>query len=302
MKKAYETMHGVRYRPVAGDNERIVRGFHVALGGVPEKMQHTHGDCDEIFWCLNDGGVQHSGPRAMRMEADHLFYFPAGCPHVCKPLPGRTADGIVLYVGTQLFRGEGMGNAGAREALSYLRSRAADRQYRFLVSESSRAAITECFWAIHAEDTRPQRGHDTMMRALFQQLCALMLRDPMLAGSIQSEAVIPSNRERLNTVLHYIDRRYMAPITVQGMAKIAGMSRSHFHALFKQETGSTLMEKVLEARARGAARMLQETALPIIDIAYSCGFNSLSHFYRVLKQHTGKSARELRKAALKPAG
>lgn len=281
---------------MANTQTQIVRGLHVALGGVPDKLQHAHDECDEMFWCLNDGGVQHAGDLAMQMKPDNLFYFPAGQIHVCKPLPGKTADGVVLYIGTELFQGKGMGNAGAREALTYLRTHARERNFRFLVSDSSRSAITECFWAIHAEDVRPQRGHDTMMRGLIQQLAALMLRDPLLAGSIQSQAVIPSNRERLNTVLHYIDRRFMAPITVEAMAKIAGMSRSHFHALFKQETGGTLMAKVLEARAHGAERMLQETDLPIIDVAYSCGFNSLSHFYRVLRKHTGKSAREIRKS------
>jgi len=273
---------------------QTIRCFHVALGGVPDKLQHAHEDSDELFWCLNDGGVQHAGECAVRMKPDSLFYFPAGQPHVCKPLSGRTADGIVLNLGTGLFRGEGIGNAGAREALAYMRARAPGRHFQFNVTESSRAGIAQCFWALHAEDARPQRGHDTMMRGLVQQLASLMLRDPLLAGSIQSQAVIPSNRERLHAVLHYIDRRFMAPITVEAMAKIAGMSRSHFHALFKQETGSTLMEKVLEARVRGAERMLQETSLPIVDVAYSCGFNSLSHFYRVLKSHTGKSAREVR--------
>lgn len=275
---------------------QIIKGFHVAMGGVPDKLQHAHKEWDEIFWCLNDGGVQHAGDRAMRMQPNHLFYFPAGQPHVCKPLPGQTADGIVLCIGTELFKGNGMGNAGAREALNYLRTNARARDYRFHVTENSRAGIAECLWTIQAEDARPQRGHDTMMRGLIQQFAALMLRDPLLAGSIQSQAVIPSNRERLNTVLHFIDRRFMAPITVESMSKIAGMSRSHFHSLFKQETGGTLMEKVLEARSRGAERMLQETDLPIIDVAYSCGFNSLSHFYRVLRKHTGKSAREIRKA------
>ena len=274
---------------------QTIRCFHVALGGVPDKLQHTHEDVDELFWCLNDGGVQHAGDSAARMKPDSLFYFPAGQPHVCKPLAGCTADGIVLNIGTGLFKGDGIGNAGAREALDYMREHARSRHYQFNVTESSRAGIAQCFWALHAEDARPQRGHDTMMRGLVQQLASLMLRDPLLAGSIQSQAVIPSNSKRLNAVLHYIDRRFMAPITVEAMAKIAGMSRSHFHALFKQATGSTLMEKVIEARIRGAERMLHETRLPIIDVAYSCGFNSLSHFYRLLKKHTGKSALEIRR-------
>ncbi len=274
---------------------QIIQSLHVALTQFPVMLQHKHDDWDELFWCLNAGGIQHAGERSMQMHPGDMFYFPAGHSHVCTSLPGQTADGIVLYIGTDLFKGDGIGDAGARAALRYLRTQAESHDYRYRVTESSRLGIVECLWRIHAEDAKPERGHDTMLRGLLQQLVALMLRDPLLAGSVQSQSVIPSNHERLTRVLHYVERRFMMPITVEAMAELAGMSRSHFHALFRQETGFTLMEKVLAARVRGARRMLQETDLPVMDIAYSCGFRSLSHFYRVFKKHTGESVRQIRR-------
>ncbi len=67
----------------------------------------------------------------------------------------------------------------------------------------------------------------------------------------------------------------------------AGLSRRHFSQLFKTVVGSTFLEKLTELRLMHAARLLEKKTHTIIGVAFSCGYNDLSHFYRLFRRRFG---------------
>jgi AraC-like DNA-binding protein len=72
------------------------------------------------------------------------------------------------------------------------------------------------------------------------------------------------------------------------------MSRSHFHFMFRTLTGRTLMDFVTRVRVRAALRLLQETDVPISQLALDCGFPTSSCFYRAFKTVHNKTPRSIR--------
>lgn len=83
---------------------------------------------------------------------------------------------------------------------------------------------------------------------------------------------------------------------VDTVAAVAGLSPSHFRALFKREAGISVQEFILRTRLASAAYLLQTTCQSVLEIALASGFGEISYFNRVFRRHYGKSPREYRKA------
>ncbi|MEY8353527.1 Ada metal-binding domain-containing protein [Lachnospiraceae bacterium 54-53] len=74
-----------------------------------------------------------------------------------------------------------------------------------------------------------------------------------------------------------------------------GISRHRMAEIFKEEYGLKLSEYTGGLRLSEAKRLLAGSDDPIIDIAYSTGFNGLSSFYRFFKNGTGMPPARYRK-------
>jgi AraC-like DNA-binding protein len=78
------------------------------------------------------------------------------------------------------------------------------------------------------------------------------------------------------------------------MAALVGMSPVAFSRFFRQRTGRTLSEYIVDIRLGYAARMLVDTAKNISEICYECGFNNLSNFNRTFKAKRHYTPRDFR--------
>jgi len=75
----------------------------------------------------------------------------------------------------------------------------------------------------------------------------------------------------------------------------SGMSKATFERQFKKHTGKTFTEFITEVRIDHASRLLLETDQSISEIAFSSGFNNLSHFNHKFSELHDKSPRSFRK-------
>lgn len=75
----------------------------------------------------------------------------------------------------------------------------------------------------------------------------------------------------------------------EGLAKEVGMSHTSFRRHFKQSTGMSPMQYLLELRLRKAQSLIANTRLPVQTIAAECGFENPLYFSRFFKQRTGLS-------------
>ena len=99
---------------------------------------------------------------------------------------------------------------------------------------------------------------------------------------------------RVQKVKQYIDEHYTEPLTLSQMADLVGMSPVSFSRFFRQRTGRTLSDYIVEIRLGYAARMLVDTEKNISEICYECGFNNLSNFNRTFKAKRNYTPREFR--------
>jgi AraC-like DNA-binding protein len=85
-------------------------------------------------------------------------------------------------------------------------------------------------------------------------------------------------------------------LRTRNVARAVGCSEQHFCRLFKQSTGRSWLSYVNGLRVDRARALLGQDHQPMLDVAASCGFESISHFNRMFKKHTGQSPTAYRRS------
>jgi YesN/AraC family two-component response regulator len=99
----------------------------------------------------------------------------------------------------------------------------------------------------------------------------------------------------LSNAIHYMQDYFASQIDYDNLAKLSGYCPEHFRYLFKKETGVSPKEFVLKKRFDYAKNLMENTNLPLYEIANSCGYSDFPQFSVFIKKRTGRSPSEYRK-------
>ena len=97
-------------------------------------------------------------------------------------------------------------------------------------------------------------------------------------------------------VREYIDRHYARPLTVDDLAKRAGLSTYHFIRAFRAHVGQTPHQYLRARRIERARELLITTPMPITEICDAVGFQSLGSFSSLFRKLTGETPAAFRAA------
>ena len=96
---------------------------------------------------------------------------------------------------------------------------------------------------------------------------------------------------------HLVRAEYAQPVALSHFAKKLGVSAGHLSRIFHHSTGLRFVEYVARVRADHARSQLRATTRPVTDIAFACGFQSLSQFNRTIRDQFGCTPSALRQQA-----
>jgi YesN/AraC family two-component response regulator len=137
----------------------------------------------------------------------------------------------------------------------------------------------------------------------FDRIIGLMEILNVLAGSKDIEYItnegytgttLQTKSDRLADVYKHITTNYHNDISLDEIAKIANLSPTAFCRLFKQRTNRHFVEYLNEVRISNACKFLHETSLNVSEIAFQCGYKTLSNFNKIFKKTTGLAPKEYR--------
>ncbi|MDK1346769.1 helix-turn-helix domain-containing protein [Streptomyces sp. 378] len=97
----------------------------------------------------------------------------------------------------------------------------------------------------------------------------------------------PGLDARIRRAQELIDADPGAPHTVRSLAREVALSPSRFAHLFSRQLGRPPMRALREARLRHAARLLENTDLPVQRVGAASGFASPFHFNRAFRERYG---------------
>ena len=104
----------------------------------------------------------------------------------------------------------------------------------------------------------------------------------------------PQDSEKIDIIFKHVNNNFKRHISLDEIADKVSMTTPAFCRYFKKATGKTFTKMVNEYRVVHATKLLQENQSSITDICFECGFNNFSHFNRLFKEFTGKSASKYR--------
>ena len=242
-----------------------VRAFHMLhVGRVrPDPgwamASHAH-DFHELVVILR-GAMHVSGPEmdADCREGDVLLY-PAGIAHDERSDPDDPVESIFLS-----FRGRSLGP----------RSLARFHDRRGRVREMARWLYEDRL------TTDPGRlaSLDTLGAALFAELAA--------APEDEADPLVEETRA-------WVLRHLGEPISLEGLARHAGLSHCHYLRRYKRAAGRTPMQDVRAIRVDHARGLLLGTGLTLKEIAPLAGLGDEYSLSRMFRRTLGMSPRSLR--------
>ncbi|WP_026715106.1 AraC family transcriptional regulator [Flavobacterium daejeonense] len=96
-------------------------------------------------------------------------------------------------------------------------------------------------------------------------------------------------KDRLTDVYQYIKENYKKEISLDEVAQIANLTPTSFCRMFKSKTKKNFIEYLNEIRISNACKQLIETDMSISEIAYNCGYKTVSNFNKLFKKNTGNT-------------
>ena len=115
-------------------------------------------------------------------------------------------------------------------------------------------------------------------------------------NKINIEAYTPNNdtikKDRLSDVFQFIKDNYKKEISLDEVAQIANLTPTSFCRMFKAKTKKNFVEYLNEIRISNACKHLIETDMSVSEIAYECGYKTVSNFNKLFKKNTGSTPKE----------
>jgi AraC family transcriptional regulator len=204
------------------------------------------------------------------VQPGEIAILPAGTTCVCKSANGQVQNMVLLYLRPLFVRNAVNDMALGHNELTLtpkigFRCKHICHIAMSLLGELQEASVLGRLYA------------DSLALGLAMQLIRhySSLRDVQMAQG----GMAP---HRLRKALSLIDQHLASEdegrVALRLVAKQVGMSYFHFSRAFKQTLGMTPSHYITERRIEHAKRLIQETELPIAEIALRSGFSSQSHF------------------------
>jgi AraC-like DNA-binding protein len=154
-----------------------------------------------------------------------------------------------------------------------------DFNYRFTNDAGIYQLIQRLFFLF----TENHSSRDIFVDFMLKELIIRVLRSNY-QEQYSNNLLQQTGDERIMDAIRFIRKHLDEPISIQKLSRVACMSESNFHRVFKEETGSSPVEFINNERIRRAAALLRQPGVKIKEVIHMCGFDSRSYFNRVFKQ------------------
>lgn len=235
-----------------------------------------------FFMCVNPGKRSIGG----EIRSGEVAIIPAGSPWVCRSEGARSQTMLLLYL-RPLF---------------------------------VRSAVTEFNFSFNEIHLTPQIGFRNkhichVAMSLLEELNEANVVGRLYADSLATGLAIQivrrysslrdiqighggmaphKLRKALGLIDHHLADEEEGRVALRNVAQHVGMSYFHFSRAFKHSMGMTPTNYIAERRIERAKKLLEETELPISEVALRAGFSSQSHFTTAFRRFAGATPKVFR--------
>ena len=153
------------------------------------------------------------------------------------------------------------------------------------------------------ESVNEQKDGFYLMSCLLTEFMIYLLRQ--VSGSLPRALPQAAYRKQyqsevVNRAISVIEKEYSRPLTLNMVARSAGIGVSRLRQLLKSETDENFSTILHRQRVTAAKHLLSEGAYSLKDIALNIGYRDTSFFFKVFKRLTGKTPKVYAKSLGEP--
>lgn len=255
---------------------------------------HFHKEC-QLVYVLSGSGTRIIGHSIERFEEGDLTFVGPNVPHVwyseSKPDdPASEAISLALYINPELICEHLSALTDTQELRQFFRE--SERGIR--ICGEKKELIIHILKQMYAQQNRHVGMLASFLQILDQlldpeELVWLNLPDPIASYTSQTSGRVPK-------LMHFIQQNFKEDITLQQAASVAGLQLHSFCRFFKTLTNRTFSDFLNEVRIGFACKLLQQSDLPVTQIALECGYTNISYFNRCFKKINKMSPKVYRSA------
>ncbi|MBD1366220.1 helix-turn-helix transcriptional regulator [Mucilaginibacter sp. ZT4R22] len=260
---------------------------------LPHFYPHLHRHAEvQVTWIQEGEGTLLAGNNMHVFTGGEVFVMGANQPHLFKSSPDYFAEGSQKQVRAISVFFNPNGKLAALfnlPEMQAVQSFFSQWQNGFKIPERETEAFSVSIAKIQHSTGAAQ------LALLIDLLNAMSTTDGLQPLSSESYTYSMTDPEgaRIASVYNYIMHNYSSALTLDEVARLAHLTPNAFCRYFKKHTRTTFIAFVNKVRVNEACKMLVNGSLNnIADVAYSCGFSSITNFNYVFKNIAGKSPRD----------
>lgn len=263
---------------------------------APITQLHIH-DAFELGCCLAGSGTFYVGAKILPFREGDITVLTDREFHRCRSSPGTSSRWAWFF-----FEPTRLLVPHAAPTLCWEPPRFCGTRFSNVLPPARYPRLAEFVRQLVLE----ARGDDAFTRVNLRALLLLIVNElhrlfprvrRVVAADLSAQALA-----RIAPALQRIASGFQDPVTVPELARHCGMSVRSFQQHFVRLIGHSPQQHLLSSRVQAAAALLADPGSAIADIAYRCGFNTLSSFNRAFRAAHRTSPRAFRRRIGATAG
>ena len=240
-----------------------------------------------VFVAKGEGFLAFEDGTQIEAQLGDVLMVPIGQVHRLIDAPGAPMSLYVMSIQSRVLEAAALNTAAIPsglvklDALQSAKIETAVRRLLFeqtLVTPQTGAKVVSLCLSVIA---------DLMRVAIHSEVKSASEAAPKADQSTNSTA-------RMQAYVEDLREHFFEASNLDSAALALGISRRRFTQLFRKVTGTSWLAYVRKLRVEHAKRLLSHTPRTVLSIAFECGFEDLSTFYRAFKREAGSSPNQWR--------
>jgi AraC-like DNA-binding protein len=249
----------------------------------------------EMVYIKSGEGLFEIGEQKVQVGSNDIVIIKPHQHHKLNVTADGGCDFIVLYFKFMNQAHHAMSETSLADFINFVSGKESGAFIKLKVSQKN--DIIGLLNRILKEKSSDQLGSDLLNYLMLMELFVLISRALKAEWENSIKNKSPKIKELMQSAIRFVHNNYEREISITDIAKYVFLSPSYFTRAFKEDTGVSPMQYLLNIRIKRACELLVETDMKVGDIAHSVGFSNQQRFNDMFKKQTKMTPMQYRNSS-----